>query len=80
MTWRNLEQVEFATLKWVDWFNNRRLFGPIGNMPPTQFEARYDQIQEAPAMAAGLTYPSLRRNPGRFSPFASARPLQPLGT
>jgi transposase InsO family protein len=53
--WRNLEQVEFATLKWVDWFNNRRLFGPIGNMPPTEFEARYDQIQEAPAMAAGFT-------------------------
>jgi transposase InsO family protein len=53
--WRNLEQVEFATLKWVDWFNNRRLFGPIGNMPPTDFETRYAQIQEAPAMAAGLT-------------------------
>ncbi len=53
--WRNLEDVEFATLEWVDWFNNRRLFGPIGNIPPAEFEALYDGIQEAPAMAAGLT-------------------------
>ena len=30
--WRNLEEVEFATLEWVDWFNNRRLFGPLGNI------------------------------------------------
>jgi transposase InsO family protein len=47
--------VEFATLEWVDWFNNRRLFGPIGNIPPAEFEARYDGSQEAPAMAVGLT-------------------------
>jgi len=32
--WRNIEEVEFATLEWVDWFNNRRLFGPIGDIPP----------------------------------------------
>jgi len=31
--WRNLGEVEFATLEWVDWFNHRRLFGPIGNIP-----------------------------------------------
>jgi transposase InsO family protein len=53
--WRNLEEVEFATLEWVDWFNNRRLFGPIGNIPPAEFEAMYDGSQEAPAMVAGLT-------------------------
>jgi len=53
--WRNLEEVEFATLEWVDWFNNRRLFGPIGNIPPVEFEAMYDAVQEAPAMVAGLT-------------------------
>ena len=29
--WRSLEAVEFATLEWVDWFNNRRLLEPIGN-------------------------------------------------
>jgi transposase InsO family protein len=39
--WRNVEQVEFATLEWVDWFNNRRLLEPIGNIPPAEAEARY---------------------------------------
>ena len=34
--WRNIEDVEFATLTWVDWFNNRRLFEPIGNVPPRE--------------------------------------------
>ncbi len=53
--WRNLEDVEFATLEWVDWFNNRRLFGPIGDIPPVEFEALYDGSQEAPAMSVGLT-------------------------
>jgi transposase InsO family protein len=53
--WRNLEDVEFATLEWVDWFNNRRLFGPLGNIPPAEFEALYNGSQENPAMVAGLT-------------------------
>ncbi|MEX3639979.1 IS3 family transposase, partial [Paraburkholderia sp. BR14320] len=39
--WRNLQAVEMATLEWVDWFNNRRLFGPIGNIPPAEAEAAY---------------------------------------
>jgi len=52
--WRNLEEVEFATLEWVDWFNNRRLFEPIGNIPPVEFEALYYGRQETPAMGAGL--------------------------
>ena len=39
--WRHLEAVEFATLRWVDWFNHRRLLEPIGYVPPAEFEARY---------------------------------------
>ena len=39
--WRSLEAVEFATLVWVDWFNNRRLLGPIGDVPPAECEAQY---------------------------------------
>jgi transposase InsO family protein len=50
--WRNLETVEFATLDWVDWYNNRRLLEPIGNMPPAEAETRYYAQLEAPAMAA----------------------------
>ena len=34
--WRNIEEVEFATLTWVDWFSNRRLIEPIGNVPPAK--------------------------------------------
>ena len=39
--WRTLEAVEFATLAWVDWFNMRRLLGPIGDVPPAEYEAQY---------------------------------------
>ena len=46
--------MEFKTLDWVDWFNNRRLFEPIGNIPPVEYEELYYQQQEAPAMVAGL--------------------------
>jgi transposase InsO family protein len=37
--WRSMEAVEFATLEWVDWFNNRRLLQPIGHIPPAEAEA-----------------------------------------
>lgn len=39
--WRRLEAVECATLAWVDWFNMRRLLGPVGDSPPVEFEAQY---------------------------------------
>jgi transposase InsO family protein len=39
--WRHLDAVEFATLTWVDWFNTRRLLGPIGYVPPAEYEAQY---------------------------------------
>jgi len=50
--WRSFEAVEFATLEWVDWFNNRRLLEPIGNIPPAEAEERYYAMLEQPAMAA----------------------------
>lgn len=37
--WRSFETVEYATLEWVDWFSNRRLLEPIGNIPPAEAEA-----------------------------------------
>jgi transposase InsO family protein len=50
--WRSLEAVEFATLEWVEWFNNRRLLEPIGNVPPAEAEARYyAQLEELPTAA-----------------------------
>jgi putative transposase len=52
--WRGAEHVEFATLDWVDWFNRRRLFGPLGHVPPVEFEQAYYRQQEIPVMEAGL--------------------------
>ena len=39
--WRNFQDVEYATLTWVNWFNNHRLYQPIGNIPPAELEAHY---------------------------------------
>jgi transposase InsO family protein len=51
-SWRTREEVEWATLKWVDWFNNRRLLEPIGNIPPAEAEANYySQSAESVVMA-----------------------------
>ena len=50
--WRNIDEVEFATLEWVDWFNNRRLLEPIGNIPPAEFEMAYYRLLEESADAA----------------------------
>ena len=50
--WRTFEAVEFATLEWVDWFNNRRLLEPIGFIPPAEAEERYFAMLNDPAMAA----------------------------
>jgi putative transposase len=51
-SWRSFEAVEFATLEWVDWFNNRRLLGPIGNRPPAEAEAAYYAQLEMTRIAA----------------------------
>lgn len=50
--WRNFEAVEFATLEWVDWFNNRRLLEPIGNIPPAEAEQLYYAALDTLELAA----------------------------
>ena len=50
--WKSFEAVEYATLEWVDWFNNRRLLEPIGNIPPAEAERRYYADREAMPIAA----------------------------
>jgi len=50
--WRSFEAVEFATLEWVDWFNNRRLLEPIGNVPPAEAEAAFYAALETHDVAA----------------------------
>jgi len=40
-SWKTKQAVELATLEWVAWFNHHRLMGPLGYVPPAEFEANY---------------------------------------
>ena len=60
--WRRLDEVEYATLECVDWFDNRRLLEPIGNIPPAEFESiYYRQLKES------VTAARLKENRHRYS-------------
>jgi putative transposase len=50
--WRTFEDVEYATLEWVDWFNHRRLLEPIGNVPPAELEMQYSRQRSEQAASA----------------------------
>ena len=52
--WKGLSEVEYATLEWVDWFNNVRLLEPIGYVPPAEFEKAYYDQSDSLALVAGL--------------------------
>ena len=51
-SWRRVEDVELATLDWVDWFNHRRPLEPIGNIPPAEAEDAYHAALDATPIAA----------------------------
>jgi putative transposase len=57
--WRGLDEVEYATLEWVDWFNHRRLLEPIGYVPPAEFEAAFRR-EEDPSYPVRPKQPGLR--------------------
>lgn len=44
--WRGLEDVEFAMLEWVHWYNHQRLLEPIGYLPPAEYERNYYSRRE----------------------------------
>jgi putative transposase len=56
--WKTLDDVEYATLEWVDWFNHRRLLETIGYVPPAELEEMFYR-EKAPAEEAGFKQPSL---------------------
>ena len=68
--WRGLDDVEFATLGYIDWFNHRRLHGEITDdntyVTPAEFEALYYR-QTTPALEAVTQTTEQSRNPGRFT-------------
>ena len=65
--WRSFEAVEFATLEWVDWFNNRRLLEPIGNIPPAEAEERYYAMLDERSHGRVTQTKRPPANPGRFN-------------
>ena len=52
--WRSVDEVEYAVLEWVDWFNNKRLYEPLGYVSPAAFEKAYHQAEETAVAVAAL--------------------------
>ena len=50
--WKGYEEVEYATLEWVAWYNTQRLLEPLGYVPPAEYEAQYHRAQAEPAAVA----------------------------
>jgi putative transposase len=64
--WRTAEQVELATLEYVDWFNHRRLYEACGDIPPAELEAAY-YSQNAVLPRPARQQPESPDSPGRFN-------------
>jgi transposase InsO family protein len=52
--WKGVDDVEYATLEWVHWYNTCRLLEPIGYVPPVEHEARYYRGKDPSLMEVGL--------------------------
>jgi transposase InsO family protein len=48
-TWRTRDQVEYAVVEWVGWYNHRRLHSAIGNIPPAEYEDNHYRSIKTPA-------------------------------
>ena len=57
--WKSAEDLEWATLTYIDWFNNRRLHGEIGMLPPAEFETTYYRQDDTALRAVSQTHGSL---------------------
>jgi len=80
---KSMRDVEWETLKWIDWYNNRRLFGPIGYIPPAEAEeAFYANLNSLDMVAWSLNKPPSGK-PGavHFMPAGASytKPLQQRG-
>ena len=58
--WKNADDVEWATLIYIDWFNNRRIHSSLGDLSPAEFEAAFYNETESANQAASETSESLR--------------------
>ena len=53
--WKNVDHVEWATLTYVDWFNNRRIHNEIGKIPPAELEENYYRQTATPELVTSQT-------------------------
>jgi len=53
--WKGFDEVEYATLEWVAWFNQQRLMEPLGYVSPAVFEEQFYRAGAAHAAAVALT-------------------------
>ncbi len=68
-SWKNRAEVELATLTWVDWYNNRRLLGRLGHIPPAEAEkAYYASIRNDDSGSLSSQIKHSPGKPGRFMP------------
>jgi len=70
--WKTIEQVELATLEWVDWYNHARLHSACGNIPPVEYEERYlteaAALRPRPQLAEGRAPEALASEPEKEQP------------
>lgn len=52
--WKHFDDVEYATLEWVAWYNSQRLLEPLGYLPPAEYEAQYYTAQSTPLGVGAL--------------------------
>lgn len=52
--WRGFDDVEYATLEWVAWFNQQRLLAPLGYLPPAEYEEQFYHAQTTQPVARAL--------------------------
>ena len=52
--WKGVDDVEFATLDWIAWFNDQRLCGLVGDIPPAELEQMYYRKQQSGLSETGL--------------------------
>lgn len=50
--WRSLDEVEYATLEWVAWYNTQRLMEPLGYLPPAEYEDNFHKTTASQTMDA----------------------------
>ena len=74
--WKTVDEVELATLAWVDWFNKTRLHGALGDIPPAEHEAAHYRQQQPAANLVGIQKPDEPPpDPGRFNGRSGVEPV-----